>query len=239
MKKAKDHIIFALDVESRDMAERYVELLKDHVGMFKIGLELFIRSGPDVIRDIQQAGAKRIFLDLKLHDIPETVYRSMKVIADLNVDFVTVHCGESKEVPAAAVEGSSGKVKCLGVTVLTHIGAADIQSAGYKEEYGLDVLKLVMKRAAAANAAGCAGVICSGREAKPLKETFGQEFITVAPGIRPTGSEIVREDQDRIVTPGQAIRNGSDYLVIGRPIRDAEDPKKAAVQIAEEIEKAL
>jgi orotidine-5'-phosphate decarboxylase len=239
MKKAKDYLIFALDVESEKTAKKYVKMLSEDVGMFKVGLELFIRFGPDIIKFIKNAGAADIFLDLKLHDIPETVYRSTRVIADMGVDFVTVHCGDSKEMIAAAVEGSRGKVKIIGVSVMTHIQEKDIQAAGFKDEFSSDISKLVLERTAMAKTAGSAGVVCSGHEVERIKGRFGAEFITVTPGIRPNWGVVAKDDQKRVMTPAQAIKNGSDYLVIGRPIRDDKDPKKAAIRIKDEIEAAL
>jgi len=239
MKKAKDYIIFALDVETTEAAKKYVEMLAQDVGTFKVGLEVFIRSGPDIVNVIKKAGAAGVFLDLKLHDIPETVYRSMRIIADLGVDFVTVHCADSKEMISAAVEGSKGNVKVLGVSVLTHIHESDIRAAGFKDEFGSDISTLVLKRTAMAKTAGSAGVVCSGREVKAIKNRCGSEFIAVTPGIRPDWGQVVKDDQKRVMTPAQAITNGSDYLVIGRPIRDAEDPRKAAVRIKGDIEAVL
>jgi len=239
MKKPKDYIVFALDVESVQAAENYVHMLSEDVGVFKVGLELFIRSGPEVVKSIQRAGAAAVFLDLKLHDIPETVYRSMRIVADFGVDFVTVHCGDSNEMISAAVEGSSGKVKVIGVSVLTHIKEDDIKEAGFKDEFSSDLSTLVFKRTALAKAAGSAGIVCSGYEVKMVKRKFGSEFIAVTPGIRPDWSHVARDDQRRVMTPAQAIENGSDYLVIGRPIRDADDPRKAVSSIKDEIEAVL
>jgi len=239
MKKPKDYIIFALDVESSQSAEAYVQQLSEAVGIFKVGLELFFRSGPDIVNRLRQAGAQGIFLDLKLHDIPETIYRSMNVIADLGVDLVTVHCSDSKEMISAAVEGSKKKVKVLGVTVLTHLQVKDIQAAGFSDVYSSDISALVLHRAAMAKAAGSAGIVCSGQEVREVKNRCGSDFIAVTPGIRPEGGRVAKDDQKRVMTPAQAIKNGSDYLVIGRPIRDADDPKKAAVHIQKEIEAIL
>lgn len=239
MKKAKDYIIFALDVESGQAAEKYVQMLSEYVGVFKVGLELFIRCGPDIIKIIQRAGTAEVFLDLKLHDIPETVYRSMRIVADFGVGFVTVHCGDSKEMISAAVEGSQGKVKIIGVSVLTHIQGKDIQEAGFKDEFSLDLSTLVLKRTAMAKAAGGAGVVCSGHEVKAIKSRFGTKFVAVTPGIRPDWGQIAKDDQRRVMTPAQAIENGSDYLVIGRPIRDAGDPRKAVIRIMDEIEAVI
>jgi orotidine-5'-phosphate decarboxylase len=235
MKKAKDYIIFALDVDSSDAAKDYVDMLCEYVGMFKVGLELFFRTGPEIIDVIQKAGARGVFLDLKLHDIPETVYRSMCVIADLGVDFVTVHCSDSKEIIGAAVEGSKGKGSVLGVSVLTHVQEKDIQAAGYKDEYSNDISALVLERAMMAKTAGSAGIVCSGQEVEAIKGRCGPEFIAVTPGIRPDWGNIANDDQKRIMTPAQAVKNGSDFLVIGRPIRDADDPRKVAIKIQEEI----
>ena len=239
MRKAKDYIIFPLDVPSTDKAKYYVELLSERVGLFKVGLELFIRSGPDMIKFIHSSGSAGVFLDLKLHDIPATVSRAMAGIADLGVRFATVHCGESFKMLEAAVAGSQGKVDILGVTVLTSVSAEDIQVAGYRSEFYPDLSALVLKKAQMAGDAGCAGVVCSGLEAGGIKKKLGKAFVTVTPGIRPQWSVLNKDDQQRITTPAQAVKNGSDYLVIGRPIRDAQDPKQAATRIAEEIDSVI
>jgi orotidine-5'-phosphate decarboxylase len=239
MKKAKDYIIFPLDVPSMDEAKKYVELLAEHVGLFKVGLELFIRSGPEIIKFIRSESTAGVFLDLKLHDIPATVCRAMARIADLGVAFATVHVGETKQMLEAAVQGSRGKVGVLGVTVLTSISRQDLKSAGYRKDIYDDMLRAVILRAQLAYATGCAGVICSGLEAKGIKTEFGKSFLAVTPGIRPAQTATAKEDQQRITTPARAITDGSDYLVIGRPIRDADDPVLAARQIAGEIERAL
>ncbi len=239
MKKAKDYIIFPLDVPSIDEAKQYVELLADDVGMFKVGLELFIQAGPEIVKFIHAVGSTGIFLDLKLHDIPQTVSRATERVADLGVAFITVHCGESRRMLEAAVDGSQGKVGVLGVTVLTSVSAADIQAAGFRSDFYSDLPRLVLQRAEMAKSAGCAGVICSGLEARAIKATFGSDFVAVTPGIRPLWSVTKGDDQQRITTPAQAIADGSDYLVIGRPIRDAEDPKEAVKQIIQEIESVI
>jgi orotidine-5'-phosphate decarboxylase len=206
------------------------------VGMFKVGLELFIRSGPEIIDFIKTSGTADVFLDLKLHDIPETVFRAMERIADLGVAFATVHCGETSRMLEAAVEGAKGRVGVLGVTVLTSVTSEDIKASGFREMFYGDMGRLVVKRAAMAKAAGCTGIVCSGLEVKIIKEQFGRNFIAVTPGIRPGWDVAEKHDQRRITTPARAVSDGSDYLVIGRPIRDAKDPKAAAVRIAQEIE---
>lgn len=239
MKQAKDYIIFPLDVPSVKMAKQFVSILAESVGVFKVGLELFVRSGPEIIDFIKTSSEAKVFLDLKFHDIPATVLRAMDCVADLGVAFVTVHCGESPKMLEAAVQGSQGKVAVLGVTVLTSVSREEVHAAGFREEFSADMTNLVIKRAAMAQAAGCAGIVCSGAEVKMIKREFGQEFIAVTPGIRPAWGDIIKDDQRRVTTPARAIKNGSDYLVIGRPIRDAKDPKAAAVRVAQEIESIL
>ena len=238
MKAPKDYIVFPLDMASIREAARYIELLSDSVGMFKVGLELFVNAGPEIVRMIQSAGRAEIFLDLKFHDIPATVERATAQAAALGVKFLTVHCGETPRMLAAAVAGADGRVEILGVTVLTSVSPEDLASAGFKDSLTADMTVLVKKRAQMAKAAGCAGVVCSGQEVGMVKERFGKSFYAVTPGIRPAWQDN-SDDQRRIVTPGDAIKKGSDYLVIGRPIRDADDPKAAAGRIADEIEAAL
>jgi orotidine-5'-phosphate decarboxylase len=239
MKHAKDYIVFPLDVPSVKTAQHYVELLSESVGMFKVGLELFIRSGLGIIDFIKASGTAEVFLDLKLHDIPATVFRAMESIADLGVAFATVHCGETPRMLEAAVEGAKGRVGILGVTVLTSVASEDIKASGFRDMFYDDMGQLVVKRAAMAKAAGCTGIVCSGLEVKIIKERFGRDFIAVTPGIRPEWDVTGKHDQRRITTPGRAVSDGSDYLVIGRPIRDATDPKAAAVRIAHEIETVI
>jgi orotidine-5'-phosphate decarboxylase len=239
MKEAKDYMVFFLDVPSLKEAEQYVALLSEYVGMFKVGLELFISSGHEIIKIIKTSGKAKIFLDLKLHDIPATVSRAMASIADLGVDFATVHCGENKEMLEAAVAGSAWKIGVVGVTVLTSVSGEDIDAAGFRSEFSSDISRLVMNRAKMAKDAGCAGIVCSGLEVKMIKENFGRGFVALTPGIRPSWEGMNKDDQRRITTPAQAVKNGSDYLIIGRPIRDAKNPKETAINIAEDIEEAL
>lgn len=239
MKQPKDYLVFPLDVPTVAAAQKYIELLGNSVGMFKVGLELFTKAGPDIIAFIKVATDARIFLDLKLHDIPVTVQRAMAVIADMGVDLVTVHCSDSRDMLTAAVAGAGGKVGVLGVTVLTSVSGDDLGAAGYRDEYAADIKKLVMKRAAMAVETGCAGIVCSGLEVGALKRRFGRDLVAVTPGIRPEWGQAGNDDQKRVVTPARAIGDGADYLVIGRPIRDADDPVKAAETIADEIKSGL
>jgi orotidine-5'-phosphate decarboxylase len=234
MKTPRDYIVFPLDVHTVKDAVRYVEMLSDVVGMFKVGLELVVEAGPEIINIIKKTGPAKIFLDLKFHDIPATVQRAMNRVAEMGVTFATVHCGESSRMLEAAVAGGGGHVGILGVTVLTSVSAEDIAGAGFTAEFSSNLSALVKKRAVTAKAAGCTGVVCSGQEVKAIKAACGREFIVVTPGIRPAW-QTTDDDQRRIVTPARAIADGSDYLVIGRPIRDAKDPVSAAKKVAEEI----
>ncbi len=234
MKTAKDAIIFALDLPGEAEAKRYIDLLSGKVGMFKVGLELFIQAGPAIVRYSKETGQSDVVLDLKLHDIPATVERAMARIADLGVAFATVHCGENPEMLKAAVAGAKGKVGVLGVTVLTSVSGDHIRSAGFMPEYGDNPEALVLKRALLAQEAGCDGIVCSGHEVRRIKEAAGKSFQAITPGIRPDGGAS-QDDQRRVVTPSMALEAGADYLVVGRPIRDAADPGEAADQIAREI----
>jgi orotidine-5'-phosphate decarboxylase len=239
MKSAKDYIVFPLDVASYEEAEKYVKLLREHIGVFKVGLELFIRTGPQLIQFIKSESSAKIFLDLKLHDIPATVGRAMASIAALGVDFATVHCGENQEMLKAAADSAGKQVAVLGVTVLTSVAGEHIKLAGYKDVYANDVQQLVLKRAQMAKSCGLAGVICSGLEVADIKNRYGDAFLCMTPGIRPDWPDKKAGDQRRVTTPCEAIKKGADYLVIGRPIRDAGDPVAASLRITEEIENQL
>jgi orotidine-5'-phosphate decarboxylase len=238
-KSGKDYIVFPLDFPSMAEAQSYVRLLDPHVGMFKIGLELFIHQGPEVVRMIRNMSAARIFLDLKLHDIGTTVFRAMDRVADLGVDLATVHCSSSVEMLEMAVQGARNRVGVLGVTLLTDNDGKTLSKGGFQQQFAADPEKLVMLRAQMAHDAGCVGVVCSGREAAGIKTRFGKDFLTVTPGIRPAWTLTTADDQKRVTTPARAIARGSDLLVIGRPIRDAQDPAAAARKVVEEIETAL
>lgn len=237
MREPRDYLVFPLDVPTVAEARDFTGLLRRDVGVFKIGLELFVEHGPDVVRKIRAAGAERIFLDLKIHDIPATTRRAATRAAALGVDWLTVHCGEGDGTLRAAVDGADGRVAILGVTVLTSVSPDDLRDDGFPDALAANPVELVLRRAARARAAGCAGVVCSGKEAARVREAAGPDFRIVTPGIRPAGSDA--GDQRRVMTPGRAIRAGSDYLVIGRPIRDAPDPAEAARAIGREIETAL
>ncbi|MBI5236758.1 MAG: orotidine-5'-phosphate decarboxylase [Deltaproteobacteria bacterium] len=232
---AKDRIIFALDVPGVDEASGYVRLLRGHVGVFKVGLELFVSTGPAIIKAVRDAGAEKIFLDMKFHDIPETVKRAMASAGALNADFVTVHC-EGRGLLKAVSEASAAGMKVLGVTVLTSLDLEDMRDAGIDPRYQTPEA-LVLQRALIAKESGCAGVVCSGLEAKAVRALVGPDFLIVTPGIRSESDAV--HDQKRATTAYQAIRNGADYIVVGRPIRRASDPVKAAEAIAGEIERGV
>lgn len=237
--RGKDRIIFPLDVPSKNDALRLVDQLAGEVGMFKVGLELFIQAGPKLVEKIIQKGPAGVFLDLKLHDIPVTVSRAMQRVAALGVTFATVHCGETPRMLEAAVLGAGGQVGVLAVTVLTSVSVLDLKLAGFRQPYRSEMSSLVLKRAGMAMELGCTGVVCSGKEVKAIKESLGSDFIVVTPGIRPAWDNISPDDQKRTTTPAQAIKDGADYLVVGRPIRDAADPVEAARKISREVESVL
>ena len=239
MKHPKDYIIFPLDLPTYEQAMTYVNLLKDHVGLFKVGLELFISQGPDIIKSIRDAGSAGIFLDLKLHDIPATVKRAFLAASAHRPDFVTVHCDEGGDILKSVAENNPGHTKILAVTVLTSLDEERLEVLGYAEKYVHDLSALVLLRARIAKDAGCHGIVCSGLEVAKIKDELGPDLIAVTPGIRPVWSLVDQDDQKRIVTPEKAIKGGADHIVVGRPIRDAKDPADAAKRLADEIERAL
>ena len=239
MKKPKDYIIFPLDVDSYDKAMNLAEILNDHIGLFKIGLELFISQGPRIIKSIRNFGDAGIFLDLKLHDIPTTVKRAFMAACAYRPQFVTVYCDEGEALFSDVAADNPGNTKILAVTVLTSMNQDKLKGLGYSRMYSGDISALVLLRAKMAKAAGCHGVICSGHEVAMIKKEIGDDIIAVTPGIRPSWSLINQDDQKRIMSPADAVKNGADYIVTGRPVRDAKSPADAAKRIAEEIEKAL
>jgi len=238
LKDPKSRLIFALDVPSLDEAVSFVQKLDGSVGMFKVGLELFIKEGPAVLSAIKNHSDAEIFLDLKLHDIPATVERAVRSAADHNVRFLTVHCSGGEAMLKAAVQGAGDSgLQILGVTVLTSLGPDDHrEDLGYRKD--LTLKDLVVIRAGMAEKSGCAGVVCSGEELTRIHDHLAN-IMTVVPGIRPANNTVRNDDQKRAMTPKQAIQSGADYLVVGRPIRDAADPKEAAQRIVQEISEAL
>ena len=229
----QDRLIFALDVPGRKEAEHYAKMLEGVVGCFKIGLELFISEGPDVVKMIQDQSAANIFLDLKLHDIPATVRGALRSAEKLGVQYITIHSTEGEAILETAQEVKGSGLEVLAVTVLTSTSASSLASLGIRED--IDTAALVLDRATRAQNSGCAGVVCSGEEAKLVKSKCGGDFKIVVPGIRPEWARVSGDDQTRIATPSQAIEDGADMIVVGRPIRDAGDPREAAQKIIEEI----
>jgi len=240
----KDRLIFALDVPDKKAALNYIRLLRQEVGLFKVGLELYLAQGPTLLKEIikeVEYGEARIFLDLKLYDIPHTV--GMAAIGiEIFPRFLTI----PSDLGKSAIE----KIKTLAighdllaVTVLTSMTPQDLQDLGYDTQFASELTKLVVARAQMAQAAGCAGVVCSGREVKAVKEACGPDFLTVCPGIRPDWASVPGDDQQRTVTPYQAIKDGADYIVVGRPIRNYPQtdggPVAAARRVVEEIAAGL
>jgi orotidine-5'-phosphate decarboxylase len=237
LEEARARLVFALDVDSRQRAKELVGELSDEVGLFKIGLELFTAEGPDIVREVIEGGG-RVFLDLKLHDIPATVRRAAAAAARLGVDMLTVHAGEGPSIPAAGVEGAGqggGGVKVLGVTVLTSLEQKDLDRMGIK----CAIDELVSMRAEAAVEGGCAGLVCSPKEVRKLRELVAPSVELVVPGVRPEWAKVRGDDQARKATPAETVARGADYLVVGRPIRDADDPRKAARRIVSELAEGL
>ncbi|MFC1821244.1 orotidine-5'-phosphate decarboxylase [Thermodesulfobacteriota bacterium] len=239
IKKPHDYIVFPLDMPEFDRVTRYVELLKGHVGLFKVGLELFISQGPDILKAINEIAENKIFLDLKLHDIPATVTRSFLAASAYGAEFVTIHCDMGEGFLKEVAVSNPGNTKLLAVTVLTSLNRENLRNLGHEQRYIDDLSQMVLLKARIAREAGCHGIVCSGKEVSKVRGEFGSDFIIVAPGIRPAWASVNQDDQKRIVTPAQAVEAGADFIVVGRPIRDDSDPVKAAERIAEEIASVL
>jgi len=223
----RDRLIVALDVPDLASAEAMVSRLGDTVTFYKVGMELAYSGGLSFVRRLADAG-KKVFLDLKLHDIPNTVEKATAQVADLGATFLTVHA--FPQTMKAAVKGrGAGSLKILAVTVMTSYDDADLVEAGY----ALGVRDLVERRARQAHAIGVDGLILSPEEVSAMRALLGPDITLITPGIRPSGS--AAGDQKRIMTPANAIEAGADYLVIGRPVTQADDPKASAEAIIAEI----
>jgi len=225
----RDRLIVALDLPSVEAAEAMVARLGDGVSFYKIGYQLGFAGGLALSRRLVDAG-KQVFIDLKLHDIANTVAQGVRSVARLGATFLTVHA--YPQTMQAAVEAREGKLRILAVTVLTSFNDDDLAAAGY----AMGVADLVARRARQARDIGVDGLVCSAEEVAALRGIVGSEMALVTPGIRPTGS--AAGEQKRIATPAQAIASGADYLVVGRPIITAADPKAAAAAIIDEISRA-
>ncbi len=231
---ARERLIFALDVADLAEARRLIATLGDAVMFYKLGLEFFLSGNYfDLAAELRDAG-KKVFADLKLFDIPATVAAAVRQLSRHQVNFCTVHGNDGMLRAAAAAKGD---MQILAVTALTSLDQGDLDDLGFQ----CDARTLVLSRARRALAAGCDGVVSSGLEVPALRASVDHALITVCPGIRPILNDEApsSDDQSRIVTPGAAIASGADYLVVGRPIRDAADPRAAAEEIQRQIAAAL
>lgn len=235
---ADNRLIVALDVHFMSDVQTLVETLGDSVSYYKVGMELFYRVGGEVLTYLHGQG-KSIFLDLKLHDIPNTVAEGLCSLMNLHADMLNVHSSGGYEMMKTAVERVREKAaqdgipapKLIAVTILTSIGGDDWKEMGFSQE----IREQVIRFASLAKKAGMDGVVASPQEAAAIREACGSDFLIVTPGIRPAGADI--NDQSRIAAPSAALRNGATHLVVGRPIRAAKDPKAAAEAIIREMER--
>ena len=226
---ARDRLIVALDLESVEEARALVARLGDSVSFYKIGMELAYAGGLDLARELKESG-RRVFIDLKLHDICATVERASRQIAKMGMDFLTIHA--YPQTMAAARAGAGDGLKLLAVTVMTSYNDADLRDAGY----ALGVADLVARRARQAEATGIDGLILSPLELAAIRPLVGPDMLLVTPGVRPAGADA--GDQKRIMTPTQAIAASANHIVVGRPITRAADPRAAAGAIVAEIASA-
>jgi orotidine-5'-phosphate decarboxylase len=236
--EAREKIIIALDVPTRKEALSLVSGLKE-AHIFKVGMELFTAEGPGLLEEIAREG-KKVFLDLKYHDIPNTAAGAVRSAARHGVHMLTLHTSGGREMLARAVEAgaqeaaASGRPRpsLLGVTVLTSLKEAELKNIGVPASVADQVLRL----ASLAREAGLDGVVCSPQEIEIIKKEFGRDFLVVTPGIRPAWA--AAQDQKRVMTPAEALGKGADYMVIGRPITGAASPHEAFLKIAQELEQA-
>ena len=237
----KDRQIIALDVSDSRKAIELADMLAPYAGMFKVGMELFYSQGAGIISEIKKRKGK-VFLDLKLHDIPNTIYRAARALAGLGADIINVHAAGGKEMMRQAMAGVKEGAAASGarpplviaVTVLT-----SIDQEVFNNQLGVPgpIIDSVLSWAVQAKEAGLDGVVASPLEVAAIREACGKNFVVVTPGIRPSGSDA--GDQKRIMTPGQAINAGATYIVVGRPVTAADDPVSAAMKIAAEIDLTL
>jgi orotidine-5'-phosphate decarboxylase len=222
-----DAFCLALDVPDASLAEQWVRRAHERIGTFKIGLQLFCAEGPDVVARMRAAGARRVFLDLKLHDIPNTVGSAVRALSRIGVDLLTIHTSGGMEMMRAAV-AEAGATRLLGVTVLTSLDTASLAEIG--EVAGTD--HHIEKRAEAAVRAGLAGLVCSAAEVATVRRIVGPDVALVTPGIRL--SDAAGDDQKRVATPGRARRNGATLLVVGRPVLAAGDWEAALTRLQDD-----
>lgn len=235
LEDARKRLAFALDYPSLQQAERGAELVAPHVGVLKVGLELFIQEGPPAVAMASSLGCD-VFLDLKLHDIEKTVERAVATACQLGAKYLTIHTSGGAGMMSAAAKSAQKEntgLCILGVTVLTSLTDTDLLQVGVTSNSAEQVERL----ARLARECGLGGLVCSSVEVKRVRAAVGPEMCLVTPGIRPTGAD--HGDQKRVGTPASAIADGSSLLVVGRPIRDAADPASAAAKITSEIQGAL
>ncbi|MDD5307327.1 MAG: orotidine-5'-phosphate decarboxylase [Deltaproteobacteria bacterium] len=230
--RARKRLILALDVPDLAAGADLLDRVEGQVGMVKVGLEIFTACGPAAVEAVKSRGYG-VFLDLKLHDIPATVAGAVRSARGLGVSMLTVHTGGGEAMLAEAVAAADGALVILGVTLLTSLSSADLPPVGIIGEPA----EIVRLRASLAARMGCSGLVCSPQEVRGVRAAVGPKVTLVTPGIRPAGAET--GDQKRAATPGAAIADGADYLVVGRPIRDAASPAAAARGIVEEIMRAM
>jgi orotidine-5'-phosphate decarboxylase len=224
----KDRLIFAMDVPNCDQAKELTETLGDAVTFYKLGLELMMTNGYFDLMDWMLERDKKIFADLKFFDIPATVGSAVRQLKDRGASFVTIHGNQA--IMEAAAENKGDKLKVLAVTALTSLDRGDLDDLGFD----CNVEELVLSRAKRALQAGCDGVIASGIEAPQLRKNIDSKLLVITPGIRPVDNK-PSQDQKRVVTVTRAFENGADYIVVGRPIRDADNPRNAAEEIQASI----
>jgi orotidine-5'-phosphate decarboxylase len=231
MNDPRQHLIVALDVSSAAAAQKIVAAVGDSALTYKVGMQLFTAEGPSVVRDLVASG-RRVFLDLKYHDIPTTVGAAVREAANLGVGMLTVHAGGGGKVLRAAVEAARSvnpALMVLGVTVLTSMDDQDLERVGVKGR----VVEQVLRLAKLSITNGCQGVVASALEAAALRAELGNHFLIVTPGVRPAGKD--HADQSRVVTPAEAIAAGATYIVVGRPITAAANPGDEARAILEQM----
>ena len=234
MLEARDRLIVALDVPGATRARQVVQALGEAVTTYKIGKQLFTAEGPGIVRDLVASGRK-VFLDLKFHDIPNTVAGAVKSAAELKVSMLTVHAeGGSKMLKAAAEAAAQSPAKpmILAVTILTSLSDSDLQEIGFSADVRTQVLRL----GALARSAGCGGLVASAQEARELRRELGEGFEIVTPGVRPAGADL--GDQARVVTPAEAIWAGATRIVVGRPIMESVNPVDTVREILSEMRQA-
>jgi orotidine-5'-phosphate decarboxylase len=240
-KTASDKLIFALDANNYEEALSWVELLSGHVGMFKVGKELFTAVGPKIIESIKKRG-QRVFLDLKFHDIPNTVAHASEAAVRLNVDMFNVHASGGSQMIKEAVSSAwacadklgTARPIILAVTVLTSLNNADLAEIGFQK----NTKDLVFHLAKLAQTAGASGVVASAQDIALLRANFGDNFLIVTPGIR-SADAATKDDQKRTLSAYEAVKTGADYIVVGRPIRAAQEPLETCRQFVREIADGL